>query len=79
MIKEQKRLAEIIMQYYNLWSFLYFKYFKKKNVNLLDHYRFATEQNFDDLKSLRTLDVLDGVGWICVYVATIIFVGFVMN
>lgn len=63
---------------YNLWSFLYFRYYLGKNVSLKAVCKFASKQECNTLaKAASSLDVIDGIGWICLYVAVLILTGYI--
>ncbi len=63
------------LKFYNLFSWLYIRYFKRCNVSLLTVYDSTQLSN----EGGSWWDVLDGVMWIITIVAAIIGNGFLIN
>jgi hypothetical protein len=73
-----KKLENYI-KYYNIFSFLYFKYFLRKNVSLLGMHRHSNNLAEAARQSASWWDVFDGIMWICSFVATLFAIGLVRH
>ena len=76
-MKKHKKKLEYYMKFYNIFSFLYIKYFQGRNVSLLGVHRYSNKCAEDAGQSASWLDVFDGMGWICSFVAAAIAAGYI--
>jgi len=66
---------EKYLKYYNIWSYLIFRYIMKTDVILLSIYR----QSYTNDEAASWYDVIDGIGWICFFIGSLITIGYVFN
>jgi hypothetical protein len=70
------------LKYYNLFSFLYLKYFKAQgatSLELKDVYNYTVQKAEDNGESGTWWDVFDGTMWICTFVAAQIAIGYIQS
>jgi hypothetical protein len=79
LIKKEKKKLGYYMKFYNLFSFLYIKYFQRRNVSLMGVHKFSNKCAEAECQSASWLDVFDGIGWICSFVAIIIAIGYIRH
>jgi len=64
-------------KYYNIFTFLYMRYFLgKKNVRLKTVYQYTAKCAEKTASFSSTWDVFDGIMWICAYVSIITLIGY---
>ena len=64
-------------KYYNIFSYLYLRYFcNKKNIRLKTVYEYTVKCAEKTASFSSAWDVFDGIMWICAYISTITLIGY---
>lgn len=70
---------ENYVKFYNMFSFLYIRYFQGRKISLLGMHKLSNHLAEKAGQSASWWDVFDGMCWICSFVATLFAIGLVRH